>query len=471
MSDINWGQEGKILNVFISSPDDVQQEREIVNDVLLEINRSIGTWCGMTLQSRMWENFVATAEKPLESIKGQLRNCDLFIMIFSRKFGKSVQLSDGEYHSGTQEEYLAALELREQQKKKRPEIHAYFKKVSDPETLEDPGPELQKILKFKREIQQTLFYKEYLSTEAFRPLVKDNITEWLCSVVREMGTDVTKDRKRSALRKFFDLGTIPGKATAARIIYPPLSHHDNAPKWDATHLLPYMVLEDFQAVNKITKILSMLGYEDVLAVTEDVYKQQLHDRCVNKIFLCLPRYSRNKVAAEYLTHFSEKNFQIEDTQEYIGQREHHVHFIRWKLDDGSVINVNSPQSKYLWNQRKEQESNWYHHAGTCFSVDFAVLAKFQDRTMDSLVGAIDSKAYFLFGIRGLGTWGAAWYIDHQYDNLIRHLNSVETHQQLLRVEFQNHRITKVEDVSKNTQDYFLEQNDDDYITKAINSRT
>jgi hypothetical protein len=466
MADINWGQKGTILNVFISSPDDVHGEREIVNEILLEINRSIGSWFGITLLPKMWENFSPQAGNPMESIRRQLSNCDLFIMIFSRKFGKSIQSDDGKYHSGTKEEFDTAVNLRKKQKDKRPEIHAYFKKVTDQETIEDPGPELQKILEFKKEIQQTIFYKEYLSLEAFRPIVKDNIVEWLFSIARDIGTDVAKDRKHYILQRFMDLGTIRGKATSARIIYPPLSHHDKEPEWDITHLLPYMVLEDFQAINKIAKILSLIGCDDACAVTDDIYKQRMIDRCMNKFFLCLPHYKRNKVAAEYLEHFPNKCFQIEDIEEIIGGQTRPTHYIKWKLDDESIININSPQSKYLWKQRINMKPNWYHHAATCLAVDFAVLAKFQDKHMND-----DARTFFLFGIRGLGTWGAAWYIDHKYDDLIHHFNSLDEYQQLLRVEFQNHRIVNVEDVSKKPQDYFIEQNSDAYIEKEIVFKT
>jgi hypothetical protein len=60
--------------------------------------------------------------------------------------------------------------------------------------------------------------------------------------------------------------------------------------------------------------------------------------------------------------------------------------------------------------------------------------------------------YFVAGIRGLGTWGAGWYIDRCPDELERLAEAArETKngdiQVLLEVTFSNYRIVEVEDVS------------------------
>jgi hypothetical protein len=462
MNDIKWGHDAKVLNVFISSPDDVREERTIVNEVLAEINRGIGNRLRITLLPRMWENFTPTAGDPMNAIRRQLATCDLFLMIFSRTFGTSVLSPNGEYKSGTESEYEAALGLRSEQGVPKPEIHAYFKRVSDSETLKDPGPKLREVLNFKERVQSTLFYKEYSSTESFRPLVKDNITEWLCDLAPTLTSDKSKERKYEVLRKFFDLGTVGGKPLPARIIYPPMDINCH-PQKDITHLLPYMVLEDFQAINKLSKNLASAGYEHVKAVSEDVFKHQTDDRYVNKILLCLPR---NTTAQKLLKAFPQSRFQIHRITESVGTNRRDVHFIHWTLKDGAKVKVCSPQSKYLWLQRKKQPEQWMQHAGACHAVDFAVLAKFRDKPHDDLAQASELKTFFIFGCRGLGTWGATWYIDHQYEDLLSHSSSPESHQQLLRVEFSGNKVIKVEDVSDKPQEYFDEQNDISRIKKA-----
>lgn len=467
MNDVNWGHQGRILNVFISSPDDVKEERRAVHDVLLEVNRTVGNRWGVTLQPKMWENFSPQAGDPMEAIRRQLADCDLFVMIFSRRFGRSVVSPEGEYKSGTEQEYDIACAVRKEHGEIRPQIQAFFKNIADEETLQDPGPELAKVLTFKGRVQQTLFYKQYSSVEAFRPMVKDCILEWLSDVVAGLDLDPGMDKRRSIFRRFFDVGAVHGKPPTVRIIYPPISKDDVSPRQDITHLLPYMVLEDFQAIHKLAKDLSLAGVDDVRAVSEDVYKDHVHDQYVNRVYICQPR---NRTARDYLNNFPDRRFDIKSTTEHSSDGKPSVAMIKWKSVNGTCVTVRSPQSKYLLPQRKKKRTDWVDHAGDCYAVDFAVLAKFPDVTLDAIANASGLRAYFIFGIRGLGTWGAAWYIDHRPEDLIRHSSGI-VHQQLLRVEYRTHMIVNVEDVSDCDQAYFDHEFDDTHISQVLSNKS
>lgn len=349
MDQTEWGRKGRFLNVFVSSPTDVLNERRLVSLVIEEINRTIGQRFRITLQVRMWERLRPTGENPMQFIKRQLYNCDLFVMIFSRRFGSSV-LQGGEYRSGTQEEYETAQALREESQDKRPEIFTYFKKITDEATLSDPGPELSKVLQFRDKIKNTIFFKEYSSVETFAPMFKDNIIEWMLEIFDRIGTDKITEQKRTVLQRFFALGSSKDSRPSVRIIYPPIPWVE---KWaDVTHLLPYMVIEDFQAIHKFTKDLNIAGCDDVKAKTTEVFDEH-HERFANKIFICLPR---NLCAQRHLEKIPESRFGFKI--EHSAGNDKETKYIVWKRKaNDNPLCVYSPQSKYLLIQRKKGRSD------------------------------------------------------------------------------------------------------------------
>ena len=80
---------------------------------------------------------------------------------------------------------------------------------------------------------------------------------------------------------------------------------------ELTHLLPYMVTEDFFAIHKITKCLNIAGYESIRAITEDVYDRD-RDRAASKIYFCLPRNVKAQHCLEEVrTHERDDVFSIE----------------------------------------------------------------------------------------------------------------------------------------------------------------
>lgn len=69
------------------------------------------------------------------------------------------------------------------------------------------------------------------------------------------------------------------------------------------------------------------------------------------------------------------------------------------------------------------------------------------------------KDYFIAGIRGLGTWGAAWFIDRRYDAFKLYQDSEDANiQLLLEVTYKDERIFEVRDVSEESEGYFKKQN-------------
>lgn len=453
MSDV-WGRSERSLKVFISSPGGVEVERQAVSRIIEEINQGVGRKLGLFLRIVQWERQRPRGENVMYEIRRQLQDCDLFLMLFGRRFGSSPG-PGSRWGSGTEEEFNIARELRAEHGRKRPEIFTYFREISDEAVLDDPGPDLMRVLKFKREHRDEMFYKEYASADVFPFKLKDDLVDWLFEIAADTGTTEAHAYKESVLRRLFSLGAPPGHQPEALIVYPPV----DTQKGEMTHLLPFMVLEDFQAIHKITKCLNIAGCHEVRAKTTHVYDESA-DRHSNKIFVCLPR---SKPAERCLGAITDARFCIRDTpQGDVSPRR-----IAWKASPSQLVSVRSPQSKYLELQREHRAEEWSSEPGKCFAVDFAVVARFPDPlAMGNMeLGALSSL--FVFGIRGLGTWGAGWYLDRRFDEIDERLKKGDSYQALLRVEYRNYRIREVRDVSAEPQEFFDAELHDETIQKNI----
>jgi len=65
------------------------------------------------------------------------------------------------------------------------------------------------------------------------------------------------------------------------------------------------------------------------------------------------------------------------------------------------------------------------------------------------------KDYFLAGIRGLGTWGAGWFIDRRYHAIEKLCKGDDRDiQLLLEVTYRNEHVIDVRPVSHEPESYF-----------------
>lgn len=79
------------------------------------------------------------------------------------------------------------------------------------------------------------------------------------------------------------------------------------------------------------------------------------------------------------------------------------------------------------------------------------------------------KEFYLTGIHGLGTWGAAWYIDRFYGKFSEmSIDELQSVQMLIEVEYRDGRISNVRDVSELSKEYFVEQQKLKTVRNVIN---
>lgn len=119
----------RVLRVFVASPGDVSAERDRVEDVVEELNRTTALQAGVRLEVLRWESSVAPLMgRPQQVILNQLpiEAMDVFVGILWHRFGSSTggAMADGTpFISGTEEEFMLAYQAW--QEKGSPQILFY----------------------------------------------------------------------------------------------------------------------------------------------------------------------------------------------------------------------------------------------------------------------------------------------------------------------------------------------------------
>ena len=128
--------------VFIASPGDVPDEREIVRDVCRQLNddRLVRSY-DAAFRPVGWEESFPAAGRSQEIINRLVVECDIFVCLFHKRFGTP----SGEEASGTLEEFLLAYDLW--QNLTKPHIMVYFKDVSIRSASDFKDLQLQVVLR------------------------------------------------------------------------------------------------------------------------------------------------------------------------------------------------------------------------------------------------------------------------------------------------------------------------------------
>lgn len=170
----------KLLNVFIGSPGDLQDERETTRQVIDRVNRHLARNLGVSVELRGWEDTLPGHARPQELINRDIEDCDLFLGLVWKRWGTPT----GEYSSGFEEEFRLAESLIEA--KKISEVWLFFKDI-DASLLEDPGEQVQQVLRFKRQVakERRFLYKQFASTADWSDLLYDSLADYLTRLPSE----------------------------------------------------------------------------------------------------------------------------------------------------------------------------------------------------------------------------------------------------------------------------------------------
>lgn len=159
-----------VYTVFVSSPSDVSQERQIVSDVLDEINLTHGEPMGYRLNLWKYEDRAyPSANKPQDLINEILEPFQIFVGIMWKRFGTPTAVAN----SGTEEEFNFAYEAWK--KKNVKEIMFYFSQSPYSLTNIDEVNQLQKVLEFKKRLADTTFIWEYQNPKDFEQKIRKHL--------------------------------------------------------------------------------------------------------------------------------------------------------------------------------------------------------------------------------------------------------------------------------------------------------
>ncbi len=112
------------LRVFIASPGDVAEERDIVSHVVGEVQRMLGGFRSVELEPVRWETHAwpDIGEDAQDVINNEIGEFDILIGVMWKRFGSPTKRAD----SGTGEEFQRAYDYFK--KYGRPKIMFYFRK-------------------------------------------------------------------------------------------------------------------------------------------------------------------------------------------------------------------------------------------------------------------------------------------------------------------------------------------------------
>lgn len=163
----------KKFNVFVASPGDVVEERDIVSMVVEEISRTIGDILQVHLQTIKWETHAwpDIGEDAQDVINKEIGDYDIFVGIMWKRFGTPTKRSA----SGTGEEFERAYQYFMHYQ--RPKIMFYFRKKDFySEDLKEIS-QFRKVIQFKKKLAKVgTFYWEYKEKIEFERRFREHLT-------------------------------------------------------------------------------------------------------------------------------------------------------------------------------------------------------------------------------------------------------------------------------------------------------
>lgn len=178
-----------VLNVFVSSPGDMHEERKLLEEVVHEINRSEGVERGVLLMLWKWEQDAVrrVGVEPQPNIDDQLPDYDIYLGIIGATFGTPT--GDG-YASGTEKEFRDALARVNQDPNVW--ILCYFRTgLPAPDNVEDIE-QWKRVVNFRRELHELGLYQEYSSVRGSRDAFMEKIEFELRKIVRATKPIITQ---------------------------------------------------------------------------------------------------------------------------------------------------------------------------------------------------------------------------------------------------------------------------------------
>jgi Domain of unknown function (DUF4062) len=176
------------IRVFVSSPNDVKAERDLLDGVVDEINRTMGDAGSFVLQLFKWERNVIPQidQTPQGVIDNQMPDCDIYLGILRTRFGTPT----GNYGSGTEQEFRAALKCFNSQG--RPWISFYFYNGPVELRSREEREQYDNVCEFRDELERKGVVGRYKRTRGSRDAFVEQVRTNLIKLVQQFTAESEK---------------------------------------------------------------------------------------------------------------------------------------------------------------------------------------------------------------------------------------------------------------------------------------
>jgi len=168
------------FKVFIASPGGLTDERRAFRDEIQDYNNAEAIPRGVLFQPFGWEDTLGGVGRPQSIINEDVRSSDFFVLLLWDRWGSAPDVKPSRFTSGTDEEYHVAMECYLSKDDPMRQLVLLFKAV-DPKQLSDPGPQLEGVLNFKKEMEKekTHLFHTFDTVERFQQLLRSHLSAWL----------------------------------------------------------------------------------------------------------------------------------------------------------------------------------------------------------------------------------------------------------------------------------------------------
>lgn len=176
----------KQYHIFIASPGDVNEERQVVRQYFERYNRHTAQLWGVRFEVIDWENYATVGVgRPQELITkqtlGRFKNSLILVVgLMAQRFGSPT----GKAESGTEEEFRWALQSNRETG--FPEIKWFFKSVEkfmsppEPDALTESVAQWMKVRAFREEMKSSdVLFAEYHDSKSFGETFENDLSRWL----------------------------------------------------------------------------------------------------------------------------------------------------------------------------------------------------------------------------------------------------------------------------------------------------
>ncbi|MGH9753825.1 MAG: HEAT repeat domain-containing protein, partial [Blastocatellia bacterium] len=167
-----------ILRIVVASPSDVKAERDLLPNVIEELNRGVAADRGLRFELSRWETDAYPGFHP-EGPQGlidpiiQITDCDLLIGIFWKKFGTPT--ADGQ--TGTEHEINLAISAWNE--KRSPQVFVYFSQKPYSPQSKSEADQWGQVLGFREKFPAEGLWWGYNDEKHFEDIVRNHLINFV----------------------------------------------------------------------------------------------------------------------------------------------------------------------------------------------------------------------------------------------------------------------------------------------------